>query len=228
MHRFLLTLLSLLATVAVALNSTLVSQVSAEDKNVNRVQPYAKNPFYCQYKGEAVLLLGGSDDDNLFQWTGKKLTDQLDLLKSVGGNYVRNTMSDRDEGGEWGPAPDGFEVAHFSTELARWEDDFALSPEKRAKRPRRACSVERMIGWKVARMTIIASTGPTFGRCPVPWERSCTTSKPQVAHNRRRASEGVTTTSGHIQPGSSESLRLALSYQTRKPRCRGNPPHRSP
>ena len=66
-----------------------------------RIQPYAENPRYWQYKGKPVLLLGGSDDDNLFQWTGKRLTDQLDLLKSVGGNYVRNTMSSRDEGNVW-------------------------------------------------------------------------------------------------------------------------------
>ena len=67
----------------------------------NRIQPYPQNPFYWQYKGEPVLLLGGSDDDNLFQWTGSKLIEQLDLLKSVGGNYVRNTMSSRDPGNVW-------------------------------------------------------------------------------------------------------------------------------
>ena len=69
----------------------------AEGYESNRIRPYTKNPYYWQYKGEPVILLGGSDDDNLFQWTGSALTDQLDLLKSVGGNYVRNTMSDRDK-----------------------------------------------------------------------------------------------------------------------------------
>lgn len=53
------------------------------------------NPFFWQFRGRPVLLLGGSGDDNLFQWTGRKLTDHLDLLLSVGGNYLRNTMSDR-------------------------------------------------------------------------------------------------------------------------------------
>jgi hypothetical protein len=62
----------------------------------DRIQPYPENPFYWRYQGEPVLLLGGSDDDNLFQWTGARLIEQLDLLKSVGGNYVRNTMSGRD------------------------------------------------------------------------------------------------------------------------------------
>jgi hypothetical protein len=71
----------------------------AEPAEGNRIQPYADNPFYWQYKANPVLLLGGSDDDNLFQWTGSKLPDQLELLKSVGGNYVRNTMSDRKKEG---------------------------------------------------------------------------------------------------------------------------------
>ena len=70
-------------------------------KNKDRIQPYAQNPFYWQYKGEPVLLLGGSDDDNLFQWTGTRLIEHLDLLKSVGGNYVRNTMSCRDPDDVW-------------------------------------------------------------------------------------------------------------------------------
>lgn len=62
------------------------------------IQPYDLNPWYWTYKGEPVVLIGGSDDDNLFQWTGDQLTSHLDLLASLGGNYVRNTMSDRDEG----------------------------------------------------------------------------------------------------------------------------------
>jgi hypothetical protein len=62
------------------------------------IQPYAANPWYWEYHGKPILLRGGSDEDNLFQWTGRKLTDHLDLLTSVGGNYVRNTMSSRDPG----------------------------------------------------------------------------------------------------------------------------------
>ncbi|MAL18709.1 MAG: hypothetical protein CL670_00385 [Balneola sp.] len=63
----------------------------------NVIQPYTDNNWYWQYKGEPILLRGGSDDDNHFQWTDEQLTEHLDLLISVGGNYVRNTMSDRDE-----------------------------------------------------------------------------------------------------------------------------------
>lgn len=54
---------------------------------------------YWEYNGEPVLLLGGSDEDNLFQLP--QLEGQLDILASVGGNYVRNTMSSRDSGNVW-------------------------------------------------------------------------------------------------------------------------------
>jgi hypothetical protein len=57
------------------------------------------HPQYWEYNGEPVMLLGGSDEDNLFQLPG--LEKQLDLLVSVGGNYVRNTMSSRDSGNVW-------------------------------------------------------------------------------------------------------------------------------
>ncbi len=65
----------------------------------NDLQPYLDNPRYWQYKGKPVLLLGGTQDDNLFQIPG--LEEHLDLLQSVGGNYIRNTMSSRDSGNAW-------------------------------------------------------------------------------------------------------------------------------
>jgi hypothetical protein len=68
---------------------------SLYESDGNGIRPYVRNPFYWQYKGEPIVLIGGSDTDNLFQWTGSKLTDHLDLLVSAGGNYVRNTMSSR-------------------------------------------------------------------------------------------------------------------------------------
>jgi len=64
-----------------------------------RIQPYAANPFYWQYQGEPVLLLGGSIEDNLYQIDNVEA--HLELLASVGGNYVRCTMSCRDEGDLW-------------------------------------------------------------------------------------------------------------------------------
>jgi len=78
------------------------------------------NPRYWQYKGEPVLLIGGSKDDNLFQIPDLK--EHLDLLTSVGGNYVRNTMSAR--------LDKGFEVQAFAQrpdgkyDLDRWNDEY--------------------------------------------------------------------------------------------------------
>jgi hypothetical protein len=60
------------------------------------VQPYKRNPSYWQYKGQPVLLVGGTRDDNLFQI--ENLKSHLDSLRNAGGNYIRNTMSDRDPG----------------------------------------------------------------------------------------------------------------------------------
>jgi hypothetical protein len=59
------------------------------------IQPYQDNPRYWQYKGKPTMLLGGTDDDALFQWAGDMdlLNRQLDLLQKCGGNYVRCTMS---------------------------------------------------------------------------------------------------------------------------------------
>ncbi len=59
------------------------------------LRPWPENPWYWRYNGTPVMLLGGSDDDNLFQWPAEKLTAQLDRLAKAGGNVIRNTMSDR-------------------------------------------------------------------------------------------------------------------------------------
>lgn len=61
------------------------------------IKVYEENPFYWQYKGEPILLTGGSKEDNLFNHP-ENLEEHLDLLKESGGNYVRNTMSSRDPG----------------------------------------------------------------------------------------------------------------------------------
>lgn len=63
------------------------------------IQPSAENPSYWSYDDELVLLLGGSKEDNLFQIPD--LEEHLDSLAAAGGNYVRNTMSSRDEGNLW-------------------------------------------------------------------------------------------------------------------------------
>lgn len=63
------------------------------------IQPHEANPRYWQYEGQPVFLKGGSKEDNLFQI--RDLEQHLDQLASVGGNYIRNTMSSRDEGDVW-------------------------------------------------------------------------------------------------------------------------------
>jgi hypothetical protein len=75
------------------------------------------NPAYWEYGGRPVLLLGGSVDDNLFQIKG--LESHLDLLKSVGGNYVRNTMSSRDDGNVW-----PFEHVDGRYDLETWSEKY--------------------------------------------------------------------------------------------------------
>jgi len=62
----------------------------------NRIQPWRKNQYFWQFHGKPIILIGGSSDDNQFQ--DPTIGEELDLLVEVGGNYIRNTMSDRDPG----------------------------------------------------------------------------------------------------------------------------------
>jgi hypothetical protein len=84
------------------------------------LRPYEKNPYYWQYHGQPVLLLGGSDDDNLFQLPN--LEEHLDAMRAAGGNYIRNTMSDRHDR--------GFEVYAYAKnadgkyDLERWNEEY--------------------------------------------------------------------------------------------------------
>lgn len=96
------------------------------------IEVYSENPFYWSRDGKPILLLGGSGDDNLFQWAGTEFGDRLskhlDLLVSVGGNYVRNTMSSRYD------AVNGYNDAHMAYafkklasgkyDLDQWNPDY--------------------------------------------------------------------------------------------------------
>jgi hypothetical protein len=73
------------------------TQGEAELIDSNRIQPSTENPWYWQYKGEPIILLGGSWQDNLFNHP-VGLEEHLDLMQSVGGNYIRNVMSHRNVG----------------------------------------------------------------------------------------------------------------------------------
>lgn len=87
-------------------------------KNEDRLQPWSQNPRYWQYRGKPVLLLGGSKTDHLFLTEGLK--EHIEEIHAVGGNYVRNTMSQREQK-ELKPyrlRPDG------TFDLAQWNEDY--------------------------------------------------------------------------------------------------------
>jgi hypothetical protein len=83
-----------------------------------QIRPWDENPRYWQYKGEPVLLLGATDNDNLFQ--NDNLESHLDSLSMFGGNYIRNTMSDRDPGNRRAFAL----VSPGKYDLEKWNDDY--------------------------------------------------------------------------------------------------------
>ncbi len=70
----------------------------AQTYSISGIKPMDSNPSFWKYKGQPILLFGGSSNDNLFQ--NPDVYKELDLLVSVGGNYVRNTMCSDDEGNE--------------------------------------------------------------------------------------------------------------------------------
>ncbi|MBD3268403.1 hypothetical protein GF373_17185, partial [bacterium] len=84
----------------------------------DRIQPYSENPYYWQYEGEPVLLLGGSWQDNLFNHP-IGLEEHLDLLESVGGNYLRNVMSHRNEGNVF-----AYEQVDGKFDLDQWNEEY--------------------------------------------------------------------------------------------------------
>ncbi|MGI6083697.1 MAG: hypothetical protein ACOYEP_12610, partial [Limnochordia bacterium] len=98
----------------------------------DRIRPWDGNPRYWQYKGKPVLLLGGSREDNLFQIPDLK--EHLDLLASVGGNVIRNTMSDRDPGNvrAFRQLPNGkYDLEQWGTDYwTRFEDLLRWSAER--------------------------------------------------------------------------------------------------
>jgi hypothetical protein len=110
-----------LRALALALTwASVSSAVPAAAANRDRIRPFDANPWYWQYRGRPVLLLGGSKDDNLFQIPDLKA--HLDEMKRVGANYIRNTMSDRPDG--------GFEVYPYlrldngKYDLNRWNPEY--------------------------------------------------------------------------------------------------------
>ena len=65
-----------------------------------RIGIYSANPFYFTLDGEPVLLLGGTDEDNLFN-DPDAMMDNFNVYEEIVGNYIRCTMSSRDSGNVW-------------------------------------------------------------------------------------------------------------------------------
>lgn len=104
----------LLAGLFIGISSYSQKGISSDISNV--IKPYIENPGYWQYKGKPMLLIGGTDNDNLFQ--NENLKTHLDSLKDAGGNYIRNTMSDRDPGDEKA----FFRNIDGKYDLSKWND----------------------------------------------------------------------------------------------------------
>lgn len=114
--------------ICLSILSACTSQAGENTVNQNYLQPYPENPYYWQINGKPTLLIGASDYHNIFQ--RQDLVGHLDLLHSVGGNYVRNTMASReilpDHRDLW-----PFEIVDetddsliFIYDLNRWNDEY--------------------------------------------------------------------------------------------------------
>ena len=116
------TALALVGAFAVAAGTSLAAPAPTPSASI---AVSSQHPQYWSRGGETILLLGGSKEDNLFQIPD--LEEHLDLLAASGGNYVRCTMSSRDEGNVWAFHFDEGEGAY---DLARWNDEYWARFEK--------------------------------------------------------------------------------------------------
>lgn len=107
-----------LFTIILFVFSGCISQQGDKSVSGKEIQPYVENPKYWQYKGEPVLLLGASNNDNLFQSADVK--EQLDLLQSVGGNFIRNTMDAGDSTNVW----PYYKMSDGKYDLNQWSESY--------------------------------------------------------------------------------------------------------
>ncbi|MDX1701897.1 MAG: DUF6298 domain-containing protein [Melioribacteraceae bacterium] len=91
--------------------------ISAQENS--GIEYYQANTSYWQYHGKPILLLGGSSEDNLFQIAD--LEKEIELIKSCGGNYVRNTLSSRDSGNVW---PFKIDKKSGLYDLDKWNSEY--------------------------------------------------------------------------------------------------------
>lgn len=114
--------------------------MNSEDLRV-RIAPYAGNPRYWQYGGKPILLLGGSKTDHLFLLDD--LESHLDEAHSVGVNYLRNTMSQR-EAKELKPYR---LLDNGKFDLDEWNDEYWLRFERMLSGTRRRGIIVQIEVW---------------------------------------------------------------------------------
>ncbi len=85
---------------AILCGTIVASSFAAPAEGQERIRVSPESPWYWWYGGKTVLLLGASDEDNLFN-NPELMMDNLDKLQKCGGNYIRATLSCRDEGNVW-------------------------------------------------------------------------------------------------------------------------------
>jgi hypothetical protein len=103
----------------------LVARPAVEPAPTGGIRVYADNPFYWEYQGKPVLLLGGSsapkgglNDEGMFLWPD--VAGSLDKLVSAGGNYTRCLVSGRLRGEPLWP----FSSAEGRFDLDRWDEAY--------------------------------------------------------------------------------------------------------
>tara|TARA_R110002049_G_scaffold38978_4_gene120405 strand:- start:7358 stop:8758 length:1401 start_codon:yes stop_codon:yes gene_type:complete len=99
-----------------------VSFYAIAQKETKTIKIYKENPRYWEFNNKPLLLLGASNDDNPFQWPVQMLIPHLDSIKSIGANYMRNTMSNRVvKGVESFPYQ---EMSNGKFDLSKWNDAY--------------------------------------------------------------------------------------------------------
>jgi hypothetical protein len=111
--------------VLLLLGVSIVSVLADPPSAAGGIGVYAGNPFYWEYQGKPVLLLGGSsaptnalNDEGMFLWPD--VIGSLDKLVAAGGNYTRCLMSGRLRGESLWP----FLNADGRFDLDRWDDNY--------------------------------------------------------------------------------------------------------
>lgn len=122
-----------------------ISDFEEPEGDTEPLKIYSTNPWYWEYDGQPVLLLGGSYEDNMFQfpnwyyghstpglsqglvdWT---LEEHLDNLVDCGGNYIRCSLSSRNYGNRFpylktsGTPGDNYTQSD-TYDLDQWDTEF--------------------------------------------------------------------------------------------------------